>query len=611
MFYFYRLTLPSLLAEYGIEVPEKILVPLSSQVLFPGETEEYTQIMCSDITPSVTGAFRPGHDVSLKLGTNVTQYQISKLVHDLNELLSPIKDNLDLLIYFFLHKSAIFDTYLRYQLRKYSGLQPDESVPVSMQSVVSRVRSMSGAFFNSIRRGSEPFKGISWQTLAEALTATKELVLRLVEGTAQYSEVTAGGNLALERMDIEFEFKVLVDYTKYVNGEQSNYDGLRGIQCMLELFQYTHHINNVYNVCEQYHMTGCLEDERLIDIKKIANELKEVSCRDQLTSKDAIEKVEKIVSALRLKKRGLGYDKSCLLLFPAIADSTVFYQFIKDKQFYGVDGQEVFRQQYELITAQLQHEEYNEIVLNHLLIAFQYISPFVDDAQDFEQLMKDVQAMKISSGCQELETVNKNINLVKLWFSRAEEDTLEMVPAELESILSTGEYLFVFDSTPDGVKAQLFLEYQPPSVSQAVNTTPGRPSIAEIDPNESILSHRDSFVDEISRSTPYPRESFTSSPPPAASSQLRLQRWNSAQIRDFEQRIGFLDSEQDLSQNIKKFLMFNQNAYKLLELYQRLNDLGHPLYTELEPQRNMNKEDQPKVHDVLSSLSLIIVFFYS
>lgn len=595
MFYSYRLPLPSLLAEYGIEVPEKILIPLTSQVLFPGENEEYTHIMCTDITPSVTGKFRPGHDVSLKLSTNVTHYQLIKLVRDIDDLVSPIKDNLDLLIYFFLHKSAIFDTYLRYQLRKHSGSLPDDSIPVSMQSVVSRVRTMSGAFLNSIRRGSEPFKGISWQILAEALTATKELVVRLVEGTAQYSEVTAGGNLALEKMDIEFEFKVLVDYTKYLNGEQSNYDGLRGIQCMLELFQYTHHINNVYSVCEQYHMKGCLNDERLQDIKTIANELQEVSCRDQLTSKDAIEKVEKIVSALRLKKRGLGYDRSCLLLFPAIADSTVFYQFIKDKQFYGTNGQEVFRQQYELITAQLQHEEYNEIVLNHLLIAFQYVSPFVDDSQDFEKLMSEVHSMNISSGCQELYTVIKNINLVKLWFSRAEEDTLEMVPAELEAILSTGEYLFIFDSTQDGIVAQLFLEYQPPSVSQASNTTPSRPSVAEIDPNESVMTQRDSFVEEMTRSTPYPRESLTSSPLPTATSQLRLQRWNSAQIRDFEQRIGFLDSEQDLSQNIKKFLMFNQNAYRLLELYQRLNDLGHPLYTELEPQRNMNKEDQPKV----------------
>lgn len=546
--------------------------------------------MVNEITPAITGTFRPGHDVSLKLAHNVTLYQLMKLVHDLDEVLSPIQDNLDLLIYFFLHKSSIFDTYLRYQLKKHSGLT---TTPPSQESLgalqFSRVRTMSEAFLNSIRRGSEPFKGISWQILAEALSATKDLIIHIVEGSAQYSDVTAGGNLALEKMDLEFEFKVLVDYTHYIHGEGTNYEGLHGIQCMLELFQYTHHINNVYNVCEQYHMKGCLEDPRLQEIKAIANELQEVSSRDQMTPKDAIEKVEKIVSALCLKKRGLTYDRTCLLLFPAISDSAVFYQFIKDKDFYKEDGQEVFRQQYELITAQLQHEEYNEVVLNHLLIAFQFISPFIDDTQDFHQLMTEVHKMKISPGCQELCTVNKNIHLVRLWFSRAEEDTLEMVPAELEAILTTGEYQFIFDTTPDGIKALLFLEYNPPSVSSHAVATPGRPTQPEVNPNESIPTHEESLV----RSTlAYQRENASSPPPP---SQVKLQRWNSAQIRDFEQRIGFLDSELDLSQNINKFLMFNQNAYRLLDLYQRLNDLGHPLYTELEPQRNMNKEDQPKV----------------
>jgi hypothetical protein len=88
----------------------------------------------------------------------------------------------------------------------------------------------------TIRRSSEPFKGISWKTLADSLTATKELVVMLVEGTAQYSDVTAGGNLALEKMDLDVEFKVLVDYTRYVKSDESDYQGLHGIQCMLELF---------------------------------------------------------------------------------------------------------------------------------------------------------------------------------------------------------------------------------------------------------------------------------------------------------------------------------------------------------------------------------------
>ena len=578
--------MPNLLIEYGIEIPENIAVCLSQQLVFPGEKiEGYSAVTVNDIPPSVTGAFRPCHDVSLKLASNVTLCQLSKFVHDLDELLSPIQENLDIFIYFFLHKSAIFHTYLRYQLRKHNGQALEHSL--SSQAAVSHVRTMSGAFLNNIRRNSEPFKGISWKCLAEALKETKELLFKLVKGTAQYGDVTAGGNLPLEKMDLNFEFKVLVDYIKCLHSGDENYTGLLSIHCKLELLQC---ILNVYSVCEQYHMKGCLQDACLQEIKAIADDLQQVTCCDQLTLKDA---VDKIVSAFCLKKQGLGYDLQCLRLFPVVADSAIFCQLIKDKQFYGDAGREVFRQQYELITAQLQHEEYDEVVLNHLLVAFQVISPFLDDEQDFESLMSQVNEMSITTGCQGLQTVNKNIHLVRLWFSRVEEDTLEIVPAELEAILASGEYQFIFDNTSDGVKAQLFLEYQPPSVLQAI--TPIRPLQPQIDvlPDESLISHRDSF-DDPSRATHFPgthRDSTSSPHPP-----LRIQRWNSDQIRDFEQRIGFLDPEQDLSLNINKFLMFNQNVYKLLELYQCLRDLGHPFYTELEPQRKLTKQDQPKVY---------------
>ena len=205
--------MPSLLTEYGIEIPEKIAVPLSQQVVFPGEkTDGYLAVTFSEMSPSFTGAFCPGHDVSLKIASTVTLCQLFKLVHDLDELLSPIQENLDLLIYFFLHKSAIFDTYLQYQLRKHSG-QSQESPP-SMQAAVSCVHTMSGSFLNS---SCELFKGLSMNILAKALEETKELVVKLVEGTAQYCDVTAGGNLLLEKMDIVVEFKVLVDYAQYLN----------------------------------------------------------------------------------------------------------------------------------------------------------------------------------------------------------------------------------------------------------------------------------------------------------------------------------------------------------------------------------------------------------
>lgn len=113
-------------------------------------------------------------------------------------------------------------------------------------------------------------------------------------------------------------------------------------------------------------------------------------------------------------------DYSCLKIFPAVANSAVFYQFIQEKQFVGEEGQALFQQQYQLITAQLQHEEYDDNVLNQLTAAFVFISPFMDREQSFRALMEAVTGLDTSHGLKQLETINENITLVRLWFSRAE-----------------------------------------------------------------------------------------------------------------------------------------------------------------------------------------------
>ena len=86
----------------------------------------------------------------------------------------------------------------------------------------------------------------------------------------------------------------------------------------------------------------------------------------------------------------------------------------------GEKGQAMFQQQYQLITAQLQHEEYNETVLNHLYAAFKFISPFMDTHQNFQQLMSQVTNLDVTNEMKQLQTVNTNITLIQLWFSRAE-----------------------------------------------------------------------------------------------------------------------------------------------------------------------------------------------
>ena len=184
---------------------------------------------------------------------------------------------------------------------------------------------------------------------------------------------------------------------------------------MLELFQFIHHIRTIHSVCKQYQLQGCLKDSQLVKLLHLVKDLDLEKNRAKLTPLDASKKMERVKEILCLHN-----GAHCLKVFTAVGDSTVFYQFVRDKGFVGEKGQAVFQQQCQLITAQLQHEEYNEAVLNHLYAAFKIIAPFMDRHQSFHQLMSQVTKLNVTDGLKQLETVNTNITLIRLWFSRAE-----------------------------------------------------------------------------------------------------------------------------------------------------------------------------------------------
>lgn len=71
----------------------------------------------------------------------------------------------------------------------------------------------------------------------------------------------------------------------------------------------------------------------------------------------------------------------------------------------------------QLITTQLQHVDYNEVVLNHLIGAYEYIFPFTNQDQTLQSLMKSVHLLDATKGCKQIKTVNCNIDLIKIWFS--------------------------------------------------------------------------------------------------------------------------------------------------------------------------------------------------
>ena len=132
---------------------------------------------------------------------------------------------------------------------------------------------------------------------------------------------------------------------------------------------------------------------------------------------------------------------SCLDIFPVIANSAALYQFIQEKQFTGEKGQALFQQQYQLITAQLQHDDN---VLKQLSATFFFMASFMDKEQNFQSLMSQVTKLNTSHRLKQLDTVNENITLVRSWFSRAE---VRIVASGLLKILSVLLCLILFPTS--------------------------------------------------------------------------------------------------------------------------------------------------------------------
>ena len=413
-------TLPSLLLEYDVILPCQVQEMLNKYVLLPGEKDRFgVKQLATSITPSTTGHFQPGDEVCLKLSNLTSLNCLIKLVIELTTFQSQLLDHLEAIVFFKLHKSTLFDKYLRVQIaRECDKLYLTSHTSTPLSDLPFSLPTLPH-ILPQIQEHKEEVRGLPMGVFVASVERTRDLISKLLRGDAEYYEISAEEKLNFESLDVKKEFQLLEQYAVENNMTCS---GLSGVQHMLELFQYCNHVCNIEGVCSQYKLDGCLNDERLHKLTELISDLDSDS-RRKLTLNEASRRMLDVKETLCLSKDS---RTNCLHLFALVRDSADFYNFIQNKQFYGKNGVSNFYQQCELITAQLQHEEYNEQVLNHLYAAFKLITPFLDRKQDLKALMSKVKALDVTNGLKQLRTVNANIHLIQLWFSRAEVSVFSM-----------------------------------------------------------------------------------------------------------------------------------------------------------------------------------------
>ena len=309
----------------------------------------------------------------------------------------------------------MFDKYLRLQIKRVS----EEELATSMKQSES---AMSAFDFQGYAKPVQVVsEGISVEVLHKSLNSTQGWVERIINGEATFSDITANGALNLEELTIEKEFETLEKYSTTQHPRKDNSEALKKFRTLVELFQYTKHVKNICKVCEQYSLEICLQDPQLQELQALVSNLDSTEERSRITPTEDSNRLEQVKKLLCISDQT---PPHCLYIFETVSDSVEFFQFVRDKEFDSAKGAGVFRQQYQLIITQLQHEEHDESVLNHLLAAFKVITPFMNARQSFNELMTKVTSLDTTIGPKQLETVNRNITLIRLWFSRAEVRTV-------------------------------------------------------------------------------------------------------------------------------------------------------------------------------------------
>ena len=390
--------LTALLENYGVCLPQDVQDIILKKLYFPSRDQKKHGF---SLKFPKERKFQPGNNVMLRLHENLTLKDLSYVVSKVKHFQKPFEEYLEALVFFNLKKGLLFEKYVLFHLAKLSQA-PSNFFPVTATSNIS---------LPSFSTSRDP----STNNLVEALRSTQILIHNILRGTATYSDIIAEDDFLLYQPDREREFAILSEYIPFSGLQKNDCKGLSNVKCMFELFQYASHFKNMKLVFERYHLDICIQDSRFKNLAEMMQNVLNEDRRSVITPRDASNMMGQVKEHLCFKE---DTSSQCLSIFDALTKSTAFYQFIIENKYH--ERQAIFMQQYDLITAQLQHEDYDHEVLDHLRAAFNVITLFMDTNKDFESLMNGVTALNAAIGPKHLETVNNNIILIERWFTRAE-----------------------------------------------------------------------------------------------------------------------------------------------------------------------------------------------
>ena len=254
---------------------------------------------------------------------------------------------------------------------------------------------------------SKPFFHVL-QVFAGCLSSTVAFLQNITTQRVEYKELRNLQFFDLSDLQKQNEIELLREFSP-IEGE--GVDFLAAFKDMTDLVSLVEKIPLIQYVCKMCGLSNCLNDPHFERLLEIRDRYSTDEAKDALNSQIASDAMKEIRPILPLNFQQLE-------LFAQIAENGDFYQFIEEIE---CQGKSRFRSLYSLITSILQHEEYNDEVLNQLPIAREYVLPFLNKDQDFKTLVTKVSEVseKAKGEFWQLEVMKRNMSLVNMWFSKA------------------------------------------------------------------------------------------------------------------------------------------------------------------------------------------------
>lgn len=399
-----------------------------------------------------------------------------------------------------------------------------------------------------------------------ALKSTKSLLISILNGESKYADIKP----IVERLNFKnLNFDLLrSQFRKYPDFAKHKID--LNFMDMFELLQYKEQLPIVIAVCKKYKLAGCINSGEFAEINQYAEQLQKDEIVNELTILSASHHLK------CLKKFLSNVTPPRLKIFEVMMDAQEFYTFFVDDEYYKEERKSVFFDEIELITRDMQNEEYNDKILSHLQIAYNFILPFCDAKQNFTQLMNQISSDKFvhgeSSGFEQLSTVSLNVNLIKLWFLKSKGETSENDAQQLEEMLLNG--FFEINLNTETIK---YKDYAPVSLLE-----PSKGFTVDDQNNSTNLYGSLPIVLKYKASVrggKRPETELIHSNSESNEDENSIFRiMTKDMMNDFVRKLGFMefDQKESLREKAQKFKLYYSAIRQLTDVLISLHYYGHP-----------------------------------